>query len=206
MPLRRRKLPHVDVFTFEDVLHHGAVFDDCGLDVIHFGDVALDVFDELQTRVIRVHVKRGGDSLHRVERIRKDAVAFGITLDLIEEKCFAFFATMMAKFGDSANLDVPIRAVDPFQFSELLNLVDPTARVSALCRGRSFFADSCLGLHDDLDPLSDNLRFQCSLATQQSFVVARSFPRPFVFGFSLEPPKKSGTKYVNSPLRMLSET
>ena len=156
MPLRRRKLPHVDVFTFEDVLHHGTIFDNFGLDVIHFGDVALDVFDKVQPRVVRVHVKGRGDALHRVQRITKDPITLGVALNLIEQNRFAFFATMMAKFGDGANLHVPVGAVDARQFSELFHLVDPSAQVPAFrCGDYAFFANSCLGLHDDLDPFAD---------------------------------------------------
>src|SRR5207248_6960378 len=130
--------------------------DDFGLDVIDFGDVALDVLDKIKPRVVRVHVQRGGDALHGVQRITKDTITLGVTLNLIEQNRFALFATMMAKFGDGANLHVPVGAVDARQFSELLNLVDPSAQVPAFRGGDyAFFANSCLGLHDDLDPRSN---------------------------------------------------
>src|SRR5947208_6046965 len=99
VPLRRGKLPHVDVFAFEDVLHHGSIFDDFGLDVFDFGNVALDVFDKLEPRVVGVHVQRRGNALHRVQRITKDTITFRVALNLIEQDRFAFFAAMMAQLG-----------------------------------------------------------------------------------------------------------
>src|SRR5579859_7443469 len=56
MPLGSGKLVHINVFAFENVFHHRAVFDHFGLEVGEVGDVLLDVFHKLQARVVRVHV------------------------------------------------------------------------------------------------------------------------------------------------------
>src|SRR5207248_2521599 len=78
VPLRRGKLPHVDVFAFEDVLQYRSIFDDFGLNVIDFSNVAFDVLDEIKPRVVRVHVQRCRDALHRVQRITKDTITLRV--------------------------------------------------------------------------------------------------------------------------------
>src|SRR5262245_6987825 len=121
VPLRRRKLPHVDVFAFGDILCHGAGLDDFRLDVFDVIDAAFERVNEIEPAVADLHMQRRGDAVDRVHAVRENTIALRVALDVVEEQRLALLAAMVAQLGNRADLDIPVGAVDGFQFSYLLN-------------------------------------------------------------------------------------
>src|SRR5262249_43529005 len=130
VPLRGGKLPHIDLVALENILQNRTVVYILRRNVIEVVEPLVQNFHGLEAAPFDFHMHGECDPLDRVQRIREDAVAFRITLDIVKQQRMAALATMMAHLGYRANLDVPVGAIDALQLPDAVDRGHPIPQVT----------------------------------------------------------------------------
>src|SRR5207302_5055537 len=85
-------------------------------------------FDESAGGARRRQIERERDTAQRGEHVRQHAEASRISLDPIEQECRIAHVPLV-QIGQSANLALGVRTVDPAELTERIHAVNPLAEI-----------------------------------------------------------------------------
>ena len=140
---RHRQFEHVHLVAFQNIFEDRPGLDHLRLDQLHLGHAMMIGLDDVGFVFVFERQTEGqGDALDGRELAVKRAIALRIARHFIKENRRRL---ALAGFGehlrDGAHLSVPVGAINPLQFTELLHLLQPVAQtmVADRARGRHRF-------------------------------------------------------------------
>ena len=132
VPLRGGELPHIDLVALENIFQNRTVVDVLRRNVIEVVETLAHIPHDVEAVSFDVHMHRDGQPLGRIQRIREDAVALRITLDIVKKQRMAALAAMVAHLGNRADFDVPVGSIDVLQLADAVDRGHPIAQVARL--------------------------------------------------------------------------